>query len=203
MLHDLAAWLLYSPRRLIAVVVVLVVARRCDCHGSTYRSTPSATRPATERPAAEAQPVVPSASEASQADHDEVEARVPVHQIRVAADSFLDLYVVPPNRQAPVLSGGLARWATPSLWRGLRLTDPAALPRGTVSELNVEAAGAYSAEVVAELSSQHGSAPVDRRLAARLASRRRPAGAGLMGRPAKVAVTAAIAGAWLPWAHQW
>ena len=61
---------------------------------------------------------------------------------------------MPLNRQAPVLSGGLARWATPSLWRGLRLTDPAALPRGTVSELNVEAAGAYSAEVVAELSSQ-------------------------------------------------
>jgi hypothetical protein len=149
MLHDLAAWLLHSPRRLLTVTAVLVLTVVLAV-GSLDRSdrVGSVT---TSKPASE----VPTAGEELLSGREaEPEARVPVRAIRTIATRFLDGYVVSPDRGAGSVPSELRDTTTPALWRGLRLTDPSALPRATVRELSIDAAGAYSGEVLAELSNE-------------------------------------------------
>lgn len=73
--------------------------------------------------------------------------------IQRAAVRFLEDYVVPPG--SPRASGAPPRslrlLSTPSLWRGLRLTDAATLPRGAVTAVHLEAVGPFAGTAIAEL----------------------------------------------------
>ncbi|HSE71136.1 MAG TPA: hypothetical protein VLA97_10295 [Nocardioidaceae bacterium] len=147
MLHDLAAWLLHSPRRLLTVTAVVVLTGVLAV-GSLDRpdrgEAVTASRPASDAPAVGENLLSERVTDP--------EAHVPVRAIRAVATRFLDGYVVPPDRRTRSVPAGLSNTTTPALWRGLRLTDPSALPRATVRELTIDAAGAYSGEVLAELS---------------------------------------------------
>jgi hypothetical protein len=64
------------------------------------------------------------------------------------------VYVVPPSSEPPnTMPRGLRRLSTPALWRGLRLTQPDSLPRGSTGRLSVEETGPFSGMVTAELDS--------------------------------------------------
>jgi hypothetical protein len=147
MLLDLAAWLLHSPRRLLTVTAAIMLTGVLAV-GNLDRSEPEESV-TTSRPS----PAERTAGEEPFSERTtDSEPRVPVEAIRAVATRFLEGYVVRPDRRTGSVPAGLRNTTTPALWRGLRLADPSALPRATVRELTIDAAGAYSGEVLAELS---------------------------------------------------
>jgi hypothetical protein len=149
MLRDIAAWLLYSPRRLVSVAVPVVVIAALAVTGFDEPDEAS-TEPS---PAGSKVSALPSAPPSSPGGHDGEDPAAP-RVIRKAASEFLGVYVVPRGAQAPnTMPPSLRKRSTPALWRGLRVTRPDSLPRGSVSQLNVEATGPFSGMVTAELDS--------------------------------------------------
>ena len=148
MLHDPLRWVLYSPRRLLALALcalVLAVA------GVTWAAEDDASAP--EQTAAPSQAADPSPSPSPHADRAErAESQASVESVRSTARDFLTAYVVAPEDGNPHgAPTSLRELTTPSLWRGLRLTDADRLPRGAVEQLVVDEAGSYSGLVTAEL----------------------------------------------------
>lgn len=150
MLRDALVWLLYSPRRLLAVaapVTALAVlatlgvnaddptpSRAETANTNTNPVQPAPGRPVYDRPV----------------EHTERTAPAPL--IRRAALRFLDAYVVAPKAPQPqAVARSLHAVSTPALWRGLRFTHPDTLPRGSVRRVSVEAAGPFSGTVTVEL----------------------------------------------------
>jgi hypothetical protein len=148
MLRDLLRWTLHSPARLLAVVVPALVVAVLGVSRLGADGPPSP--PGTPAPAPAAEPRSPATSDA-QAQPRHTETRVPVAIIRSTAHDFLDGYVVPAGAHPRAVPRSLQDLTTPSLWRGLRLTEPDLLPRGRVDDVEVTDAGSFSGVVVAEL----------------------------------------------------
>jgi hypothetical protein len=148
MLRELAAWLLYSPRRLLAVVVPTVALTLLGVLGLTEDApTPSEG----QRPVA-APSTVPSTRAAYERPEEHTERTASDGVFRRAALSFLMDYVVRPDAPTPrAMPKALRQTTTPALWQGLRLTQPGSLPRGTVREVTVETSGPFSATVRTEV----------------------------------------------------
>jgi hypothetical protein len=149
MLRELAAWLLYSPRRLLAVAVPAVALALLGALSLPEDDTgPGGTHPAVAAPS-----TVPPTRPAHEQPEQHTERTASDRVFRRAAVSFLADYVVPPQDAAPRdLPKSMRQTATPALWQGLRLTRPDSLPRGTIREVTVEASGPFSGTVTAELS---------------------------------------------------
>jgi hypothetical protein len=150
MLRELAAWLLYSPRRLLAVAAPVVALALLGALGSTEDApTPSEA----QRPVA-APSTVPPTPSAHEPPEEHTERTASDGVFRRAALSFLTDYVVRPDAMAPsAIPKALRQTATPTLWQGLRLTRSNSLPRGRVRKVTVEASGPFSGTVTADLSS--------------------------------------------------
>jgi hypothetical protein len=148
MLRDLAAWLLYSPRRLLAVVVPTVALALLGVLGVTEDApTPSEA----QRPGA-GPPRVPPNRAAYERPEEHTERTASDGVFRRAALNFLGDYVLPPAAATPRgIPKALRQTATPTLWQGLRVTRPSSFPRVTVKEVTVEASGPFSGTVTAEL----------------------------------------------------
>lgn len=148
MLRDIAAWLLYSPRRVVSVaapvvvIAALAVVGLDEPDGASTEPIPAGSKVST-----------PSAMPSSTGGHDSEDPAAP-RVIRKAASEFLGVYVVPHASEAPnTMPPSLRKLATPTLWRGLRLTQPDSLPRGSVRQLSVEGTGPFSGRVTVELDS--------------------------------------------------
>jgi hypothetical protein len=148
MLRELAAWLLYSPRRLLAVAVVALALALLGALSLPEDDTgPGGTHPAVAAPSTS-----PLSRPADHRPEQHTERTASDRVLRRAALSFLADYVVPPQDAAPrAIPKSMRQTATPALWRGLRLTRPDVLPRGTVRKVSVEDAGPFSGTVRTEL----------------------------------------------------
>ena len=149
MLRDPVAWLLYSPRRLIAAVVVAAV---CTVAGvlalDENKPAPMSARPANAAPA----PPAAKAHAAGLSDGTENAADPAV--IRQTARRFLDDYVIASGVRSPTaVPSGLRNLTTPTLWQGLELTQPDRLPRGSLKTVRVDSVGPFSGTVTAQLGS--------------------------------------------------
>ena len=149
MLRDPLAWLLYSPRRLIAAVVV---AAACTVAGvlalDENKPAPMSARPANATPA----PPPAKAHAASVSDGTENAADPAV--IRQTARRFLDDYVIASGVRSPkAVPTSLRNLTTPTLWQGLQLTQPDRLPRGSLKTVRVDSVGPFSGTVTAQLGS--------------------------------------------------
>jgi hypothetical protein len=149
MLRDLLRWTLYSPARLLAVAVPALALAVLGVTWLGATGPPPA--PDASAPAPPVEPSRPSAASHAPAQAGHTEARVPIRAIRATARDFLDRYVVPASARPRVVPPTLQALTTPSLWRGLRLTDPALLPRGRVDDLEVTDASPFSGVVVVGL----------------------------------------------------
>jgi hypothetical protein len=149
MLRELAAWLLYSPRRLLMIAVPTVALALLGALSLPEDApTPSGTQRAVAAPSTS--PLTRSAEQRSE-QHTERTASDRV--FRRAALSFLADYVVRPDAPTPrAMPKSMRQTTTPALWQGLRLTRLNSLPRGTVREVTVETSGPFSATVRTELS---------------------------------------------------
>ena len=150
--HDLAAWCLHSPKRFAAVLAAVValggaglVLLPDDTHDAS--TTPRNPTRADAAPVARAdRPVSPPAS----SSHGEPPPAW--SEVRAAAQAFLTSYLGRPEARYRLASAhALKDRVTPTLWRGLRLTDPASYPTGMVDRLEPIALGAFGAEVRAVL----------------------------------------------------
>ena len=149
--HDLVAWSLHSPRRLAAVLSVVVVLGGA---GLVLLPDDTPVASATRRPTrTEAAPVAladPPHSPSSSSSHGEPPPAW--SEVRAAAQGFLTSYLGRPEARDRLRSSdALKDRVTPTLWRGLRLTDPASYPTGNVDTLEPVALGAFGAEVRAVL----------------------------------------------------
>ena len=152
--HDFVAWCLHSPRRLAAVLVAVAAFGGV---GLVLLPDDTQLAPASRQPSrAEAAPVAradPPAPSRVTSTHGE--PRPAWSGVRRAAQAFLTAYLAPSEARARVSNhDDLKEWVTPTLWRGLRLTDPASLPTGVVASLEPVALGAFGAEVRAVLRGQ-------------------------------------------------
>jgi hypothetical protein len=149
MLRDLAAWLLYSPRRLLTVAVSTAALALLGALGLTEDApTPSEAQPPVAGPS-----TLPPTRAAYERPEEHTERTASDGVFRRAALSFLTDYVVPPSAATPrAMPKALRQTTTPALWQGLRLTRPGSLPRGTIREVTVETSGPFSATVRTELS---------------------------------------------------
>ncbi len=153
MLRELLSWSLHSPRRLVSVAAVLslglCVSLWLVADGSGSSSQPARHDSAAVRPIDGAD-VHTNAGPESSDEPGEKPARW--SDVRAATESFLDAYLA----GSPTLDRGgvdprLKRWSTPTLWRGLRLTDPASLPSGDLTSIENVETGAFASEVAATL----------------------------------------------------
>jgi hypothetical protein len=149
MLRELAAWLLYSPWRLLAVAVpALALALLGALSLDEDPSRPGGTQPALAAPSTS-----PLSRPSDQRPQQHTEGTASDRALRLAALSFLGDYVARPDAAAPrALPKSLRQTTTPALWQGLRVTRPNSLPRGTIRKVKVEASGPFSGTVTAELS---------------------------------------------------
>ncbi|MPZ94731.1 MAG: hypothetical protein GEU96_07385 [Propionibacteriales bacterium] len=156
MLHDVVAWCLHSPGRLAAVgltaaavvVGVVLVAGTTDQPATAGQ----ADRPSAPPTAAASSSVPPPSTAGESSPRPDETAPAGRSAAEPAAEKFLAHYLV--ETTPPALESWRAAvqpLVTPSLWRGLQHTDPSALPRGSVEELEVDAAGAFGAEILAHL----------------------------------------------------
>jgi hypothetical protein len=151
MLHDAAAWLLRSPRRLLALTALGVGVLTVGAMGLDEPTPATAPVPASS-PVASQRTSVPDAATSVAPPQTHTEHKTPARPIKRAAVRFLDQYVIAPRSQRPAASPRSVRaLSTPSLWRGLRLADPAEIPRGMVTAVHLEAVGPYSGTATAEL----------------------------------------------------
>jgi hypothetical protein len=148
MLRNLAAWVLYSPRRLLAVAVptaALVVAGLVGLNSAEPGVGESEPRRGVE-------PVASATPGPSSADTEHSERAASPVVIRRAARRFLDAYVVPPGAPGPrTVPTRLRKLTTPALWQGLSLTDRDSLPRGDVGEITVEGTGPFNGTATAQI----------------------------------------------------
>jgi hypothetical protein len=154
MLRDALAWVLYSPRRLLAVAAtVAALAVLATVGVNADDPTPSRAESTNTTPV---QPTPARPEDDRHLQHTEhtehTERTAPARLIRRTALRFVDAYVVAPGAHQPrVVPPSLRAMSAPALWRGLRLTDPDTLPRGSVRRVSVEAAGPFSGTVTVEL----------------------------------------------------
>jgi hypothetical protein len=156
MLHDLLAWCLHSPRRLTLTATALVIVAAL-----AWTITPRGTGPSREAdvvtdqtPVAAGAAKVPTAAPAA-VKGEQVpvpdETPAPWPHVRSAVRSFLDTYLADPGRAATAIDPRLQHWVTPSLWRGLSLTDPGELPAGPVGSIDEVGTGAFAGETTVTL----------------------------------------------------
>lgn len=143
------AWALHSPLRFVAVlgagVLLLVVVAWVGLGSASSREDHRASG---ERPLAE-EPAVPTTT-SSAMDHsdDEGEPIGPAAQRTV--ERFLRRYLAPTSRGE---IEQLRPLCTPDLWAGLKIADPAKMPRGPVRRVDKVADGAFSASFSVDLPS--------------------------------------------------
>jgi hypothetical protein len=149
MLRDVAVWLLYSPRRLLAVAVpALALALLGALSLPEDHTGPGGTHPGVAAPS-----TTPLSHPAEQRSEEHTERTASGRVLRRAALSFLGDYVVRPDAPAPrAMRKSMRQTVTPALWQGLRLARPGSLPRGRITEVTVETSGPFSGAVTAELS---------------------------------------------------
>ena len=149
--HDLVAWSLHSPKRLAAVLAAVVALG-----GPGLVLLPDSTHVAS----APRQPTRAHAAPAARADPPPSPPATPMHgepppawsEVRAAAQAFLTSYLERPEARDRLRSShALKDRVTPTLWRGLRLSDTASYPTGVVDSLEPAALGAFGAEIRAVL----------------------------------------------------
>ena len=154
MLHDLLAWCLHSPRRLILVGVAglstAVLGLTLGPFGTNGASDTQDETLVVERI------VPPPSSGSSPVEHEKPPAseETPARwtQVRSTVRSFLAAYLPAENGSSKArINQTVQRWTTPSLWRGLRLTDSDQLPSGRVTSLEEVSTGAFASEANARL----------------------------------------------------
>ena len=150
MQRDPAGWLLYSPRRLLVIVVlVATVAVGAVTMLDQSESTSTSAIPAQKA----ADPASP-ARISSTRDEEASETTASTRAIERVAAKFLEQYVISPGSKAPnTMPSALQALSTPALWRGLRLTHPESLPGGRVTGTEVAGSGPFSGSVTVELTS--------------------------------------------------
>jgi len=160
-------WAFYSPARLAAVCLVVagivvggVLLARSQTVPSARPPTPQQQVP---RPVARAGTPTATAGDDAPTPTERVPASVRVALVR-SARAFVEAWA----RDAQPASR--LRWlhevrplATGTLYRGLRATDPARLPRGHVRDVDLEAAGPFAGTAVVALT---GSVRIEVRLVA-------------------------------------
>lgn len=147
MLHDLIRWVLHSPVRLAATAAVVLLV---PVLGWAAAAPGDEGRPAEARKATYASRGTPPATPTSRPVP--TESTVSGQVMRTMASEFLVEYVVAPGAPAPArVSDHLRGLSTPALWRGLRRSDPALLPRGQVTALEVEDLGSFGGTVLADV----------------------------------------------------
>lgn len=152
--HDFVAWCLHSPKRLAAVLVAVAVfgAVALTLLTDDTNVAPASRQPsrAQAAPVARADPPAPSPATSTHGEPPPAWS-----EVRRAAQAFLTAYLIPSEARPRVSTHhDLKDWVTPTLWRGLRLTDPASYPTGVVASLEPVALGAFGAEVRAVLRGQ-------------------------------------------------
>lgn len=147
MLHDLVRWMLHSPTRLAGSAAVVLLAPAFGWASVVSGDEARSVEPRTATPVTrEGAPATPTTSPVP------TEATVPSHVVRTKAREFLAQYVLAPRSPAPTsISADLRELSTPALWRGLRRSDPALLPRGKVSAVEVEDLGSFGGTVLADV----------------------------------------------------
>lgn len=153
MLRDAVSWLLYSPSRLVAVAIPLAILALLGTLGLQAEdpAPPRAADSPNAKPA-----MAPSSRSAAEPTQVHTEHTASGQVMRRAALRFLDAYLVSPAAATPqAVPRSLRLASTPALWRGLRLTHPDALPRGTVARTSVDAVGPFSGTVTADLDTGH------------------------------------------------
>ena len=145
--HDLAAWCLHSPKRLAAVLAAVVALGGVGLvlvTDDTYVAF--APRQPTRADAVPVARADPPPSPPATSSHGEPPPAW--SEVRAAAQAFLTSYLGRPEASNRLPSGhALKDRVTPTLWRGLRLADPASYPTGDVDTLEPVALGAFGAEV--------------------------------------------------------
>lgn len=144
---ELLRWCLYSPLRLVASLLALglVVGGLVAWGGAGSGSGPAPA--AVSSPAIDGHPEVPRrVQDLDPQDAAATETTASRRPVRRATRAFMDLYLRSPDGTDPRLGPALRRLVTPTLWRGLRYTDPARAPRGPVVSLEEAATGAFAAE---------------------------------------------------------
>lgn len=147
MLHDLVRWVLHSPARLVATtaVVLLIPALGWVAIAPGGEARPGEAREVIPVSRASA-PATPTSSPVP------TETTASGRVLRLKSIEFLAEYVVAPAAPAPAgVSADLRELSTPALWRGLRRSDPALLPRGKVSAVEVEDLGSFGGTVLADV----------------------------------------------------
>ena len=150
--HDLVAWCLHSRRRLAAVLAAVValggaVLVLLPDDTPVASTTPRQPMPAEAAPVARADP---PPSRPAKSTHGEPPPAW--SEVRAAAQAFLNSYLVGSETSDRLrFSHALKDLVTPTLWRGLRLADPASYPIGVVDTVEPIALGAFGAQVRAVL----------------------------------------------------
>lgn len=147
MLRRWLAWLLYSPLR-FALTTGVVLSVAVALFLATQASGPQGSAGATAARAGGGQRRVAAVPRSALTHQETADPRAQA-EARRALRHFLASYVRSPG--VPATPGPLQRWSTPTLWRGLRLTDSSDYPRGPVRTVRRRLGGAYAAEYVVTL----------------------------------------------------
>lgn len=151
MLRDLARWLLYSPRRLVGVVVTVAVFAGV---AFVVLSGSDADRPTRHTTAATPASTSSSDAPSSTSEDEGTERTASPRVLLKTARKFIGSYVIRSGSPVPrTMPTRLRKLTTPALWQGLQLTQPSSLPRGSVEQLDVEDSGPFTGAVTAELDS--------------------------------------------------
>ena len=151
---DLVRWCLHSPIRFTTVLAVGTLLVGAAVWLSFDAETPLA------RPTEAAEPRtldrVQEAAVRQRADRASARgggAPTQWPEVRRAARSFLKLYLREEGDRRDRMAPALEQQVTPSLWRGLKWTDPAMVPAGRVASLSEGTLGAFFGEVEVALAS--------------------------------------------------
>lgn len=150
--RDLLAWCLHSPRRFVTVVAALalgVASSFWALSNGTGASSQDMRGEAAVSRSVDNEGGNAKVAPASSHEPDERPARWSA--VRSATRAFLDAYLAERSADRDRVDPGLERWVTPTLWRGLRFTDPANLPSRHVESIENVETGAFASEVAASL----------------------------------------------------
>ena len=153
-------WAFYTPARLAGVclvVVGIVVGGVLLARSQTAAPTPRATQ-GVSQPAP--RPVARLSTPTETATHGDADGSVPTERVPSAvrsgisrsARAFVEAWArdAQPQRRARWLRE-IRPLTTPSLYQGLRVTDPARLPRGHVRHVDLQEAGPFAGTAVVVL----------------------------------------------------
>jgi hypothetical protein len=152
---SLVRWTFHSPLRLLgtclAVVGVLVgtvVLVDASSEPRTVARQPHPTMRTTPTPTAS--PVEPPEPTPS-----EVVTRVERKAVTAAAEAFVDTWTSGARQtmERPAWRRAIRPLTTPTLYRGLSVTDPSRLPQARVRRVRIDAVGAFAADLTATLTS--------------------------------------------------